>query len=155
MDTLKDVLHFYLGCEVENMPYLPNDGKKVIGKLVGINHKYGTALIQNYSIDGEPWGDIFKYPIVGSKPLLRPLSDMTKPEATELIKLSEFGLPIKEIITITALGVYFSYGSFEMDRKLTMSFDELHPAQFQWLLKNSFDLFSLIESGQAISKPKN
>lgn len=62
------------------------------------------------------------------KPILRPLSDMTEVERTMFD------------------GMHLSYSETKWP------FIGIEPQQFTWLLKQDFDLFNLIESGQAIDR---
>lgn len=70
------------------------------------------------------------------KPLLRPLRSMTEGEMQDLIKSGHIiyrGEPIEDFAKL------WSY---------------YHPETFAYLLSHSFDLFNLIESGEAIDKTK-
>lgn len=104
------------------------------------------------------------------KPLLRPLSDMTEEEMKELLCLdfapsddvfrnmvTEFKFDVNEPQRRTKRGTgvgfsVFKDGSHYMSG--TLSFVDLNPHQFVYLLKLGFDLFGLIEAGLAIDKSK-
>lgn len=95
-------------------------------------------------------------------PILRHLDDMTEAEVLECIKCGwpdGAGKPIKEFACIpdhSAFGSAFAYkivfdGSPHYMAG-TMSFRSLNGNQFLWLISRGFDVFGLIESGQAIRK---
>jgi len=120
---LKDVIHFYLGCMVE----LNNSGSKV----------YNRKLIAVGGVDDEPYcklrlGNADEKQFVHAvffkenrvKPILRPLSDMIYEEESYM----------KNNFCYKANGITEYYT----------------PDGFMFLLKHGFDLFGLIESGQAI-----
>ena len=160
MKELKDYLHLYLGCEV-----MTNEGK---GKLisVGFNNK---VLDIKISVDGD------SECIEWFKLVIHPLSDMTEMEIIKLMTIiyksifGQCGL-ISETNLITDENDNDKVGftckddsnnrigvTVEVDRGIEFSFneDKLKVNQFectQWLLKNSFDLFGLIEAGLAIDK---
>jgi len=123
----KDVAHLYLGVEVVN-----TIGKHM-GKIVSVSID-GTATINPL--------DEFKPRVIilnSLKPILRPLSDMSN---DEIWKLNE----------ITKAGSW----NLEMIKNIKSVFNLIHatPIVFLELTKLNFDLFGLIESGEAIGKAK-
>mgnify|MGYP001316414269 CR=1 FL=1 len=123
----KDVAHLYLGVEVVN-----TIGKHM-GKIVSVSID-GTATINPL--------DEFKPRVIilnSLKPILRPLSDMSN---DEIWKLNE----------ITKAGSW----NLEMIKNIKSVFNLIHatPIVFLELTKLNFDLFDLIESGEAINKAK-
>lgn len=119
---LKDIMHFYIGCEVEIEIY----GKLRNCLLDGINKDYYFLIIPGDKAATSYFKG--KYSI---KPILRPLSDMTDKEAADIFNMDDW-LFINQKKGITHLDF------------------ALPPQTFIYLLKQGFDLFGLIESGQAI-----
>jgi hypothetical protein len=79
------------------------------------------------------------------KPILRRLSSMTEEEAKTFICSTD------ETLRITKIGPGgISYVGEQTDFIDTIFFSAIDPSRFNWLLKNSFDLFGFIESGLAI-----
>lgn len=146
---LKDVLHFYIGCE------LYSEGtKSPIGTLYGLTNHGKNIHIKVSGVDYYPQN-------VGYKPILRPLSDMTEEEAIELVKLSEWSQYgthplIREYRTFrNSFGqIVVSWGESHREKNVPVDKTVFRPQEFLYLLKQGFDLFSLIESGQAINKTK-
>ncbi len=81
------------------------------------------------------------------KPILRPLSSMTKEEAKEF--LGDAG--IKAFIYEIAEGG-IKYLEDEDAGAEYLFFSAIDPQRFHWLLSKHFDLFNLIPSGLAIDK---
>jgi len=135
---LVDVLHLYLGCE----------GKNHNGETIDLTSRTLNLIWCN---------------VIGFKPILRPLSDMTEEEA-----LIYFSLPLKSIIlkkNVYAESISFNYKwvnpKYASNNQDSFSYSEVGigngfqsftQKQFLFLLKRGFDLFGLIESGQAIDK---
>lgn len=112
--NIKDYLHLYFGCECEQAIIIPGQELNFVGDpSLNVRHLYN--VLNGLSV---------------VKLRLRPLSDMTEEEATELESIGG-GTAVFEKGTI----VY----SFDSHRTL-------------WALKKGFDLFCLIESGLAIDK---
>lgn len=141
---LKDVIHFYLGCECEYEGVL--NGREMAEELKANKHdvfyipkiqehkglKRGfLKLIEKYQNGrtiyriGNKGLKAF-YSTEGFKPLLRPLSNMTATESET-----------KDNICSGIMDVYKA------------------AALVQYLCKQAFDLFGLIESSQAIATSKN
>ena len=120
---LKDVLHLYLGCECL---YEWNKEPKV--ELKG---KVTASIIDSFYSDNGV--------IQWVKPILRPLSDMTKLEAQSAYVVIHKCMP-KDTLSDTLEYIQGSLG------------DECSPKVWLWAVKNGFDLFGLIESEQAIDK---
>ena len=123
---LKDVLHFYIGCEVE---YPNTDGKPTRATLTGISRLDGVETTYKRKKDG-CIGDYLSWKENGYhdanafnvKPILKRTTNMTDAE----IK----AMPFKQ------------YPDFE--HKI------FTPEQTIYLLKDGFDLFGLIDAGLAI-----
>ncbi len=131
---IKDYLHLYLGqkCKVQN-----HSGEHI---LVGI--KNNAALFPYIN------GIVTMQEV---KPLLRPLSDMTKEEAMLYVK----------ILDEYAYRVFLKDGQIQFDYHKgdeigSGCFDLMYscPEQFLYLLKQRFDLFNLISEGLALDKTK-
>lgn len=130
----KDVAHLYLGCEgIVDITYLPKIIEKVKAVIMGyyLNQKLN---LECYGKDGIRWGhsitDIDD--IKNFKPILRPLSDMSEEEIIESER------------------EYFR--GDDLDSTNNISCYTASAFQTNYLLKKQFDLFGLIESGQAIDK---
>lgn len=148
---LKEVIHFYLGCEVET-----------------INRFGGT---QTYTISYSNIARLLGSGYVSVKPLLRPLSDMTESEVVELFKrvsLLDLGECVFDfhndetemwcnaelngsvIDTITIKGCRVEMMNNDG------SFSPINPQAtvFLFFLSKCFDLFNLIENNLAIDSAK-
>ncbi len=155
---LKDVIHFYLGCDIEINVY----GKDRVATLMGIDPQY-----YHLKMPGDMAPTTYfngKYVI---KPILRQLSDITEEELRELICLRYFeNRDIfeqtlgrierrEEYKMTTRFGTSIPFSTFDKEGKHqmtgTFSSSSLNPYQLQYLFKQGFDLFGLLESGQAIS----
>jgi hypothetical protein len=118
---LKDYLHLYLGCEVfiESYSFMNgNKREKLIDKLteVGIN---GRIDCEKYT---PPDGDV--------KLVLRPLSDMTEEEKTEMMQQKH---------------------KYDTGNSMSHTITD-HAYRVHWAINKHFDLFGLIEAGLAIDK---
>ena len=162
METkFKDVAHLYLGVEVVN-----TIGKHM-GKIVSVSID-GTATINPL--------DEFKPRVIilnSLKPILRPLSDITKDELSTLWSIvftREFnGVIHKHKANDTGRGSYAAEryvmssgverlgvefdGNIWADSDLSVWRHNKHKIT-AYLLSKHFDLFGLIESGEAIDKAK-
>lgn len=128
---LKDVLHLYLGCQVQTNYRRETTGGSPMKKLKGTLQEIDLYMPDKCGVLLEDQSDKTHYSnldIKTVKPILRPLSDMTEKEW------------LKEMPDRPALKP-----GYELNFSAT---------QFNWLLKQGFDLFGLIESGQAIDKTK-
>lgn len=152
MTELKDVVHFYIGQNV-----MRPDGKTIL-PIFGVE---GSLIVHRE-------GDELTYSgITGCKPILRPISEMAYYEMKELHCLwyglsrdiyeqtfdkIEFGVAdLKRHIT---QGNGVRYSTFKDGKHIqtgTLSFERLNRFQFQYLLKQGFDLFDLIENGVALN----
>jgi hypothetical protein len=126
----KDVAHLYFGCQLQT--------EEGIGKLNELNN------------DEECEQPITCYDLVHAflrydevKPILRPLSDMTEEEATEVGRRGSEGW------NIIAKGEPISCNADVS--KLGLGVVHRQAAETAYLLSRGFDLFGLIESGEAIS----
>lgn len=122
---LKDVIHFYLGCDALIISH-----DEWIGKIISVDSAGGcTVVLRNDKTRHQ-----FSGTVDGCKPILRPLSDMTEEESKILGEFSS---------TDTVIPC----PHFNNIHKVK------HGLQLVYLLKQGFDLFDLISTGQAISKP--
>ena len=117
-------------------PYLPYGLK-----CINIGNKVVRELVHELGHDSEIKRKIGLTMILGTshinKPILRPLSDFVKDEFHE--QLGEIHLLHDE--TIIAWSVFD--GESLLSNKMDYSF-------YEWLFKNHFDVFGLIEKGLAI-----
>ena len=124
---IEDYLHLYLGSEATVCAGdIDIDG---IGLLVKIDTNYGqkTAIVEKGKFCSEVGVEFIK-------PILRPLSDITKKEKKEMVDTQE-----KLVI----------HG---YDKPVNLLVDS--GETFRYLLSKGFDLFGLIEAGLAIDKTK-
>lgn len=147
--NIKDYLHLYLGCETA-----------VRGSRLTYTNNY--AFIErldseNYSFR---WEDI--------KPILRPLSDMTKEEAIWMTELRHgkgcvgvkgdwaFDAPTRTVIWSNEFGGELQVAMKGIGTRYAPNRKGIlyMPNQFLYLLSKNFDLFGLIEAGLAIDKTK-
>lgn len=153
----KDVAYLYPQCEI-----LEEGGN--VGTILYIR-KFGEELhpFINCSSNDPYWGN---WQLI--KPILRPLSDMKIEEMKELLTLryhpnediflsqiDEYKFHTDEPKRHIKHGQGVGYSTFRNGSHYssgTLSYSSLNPYQFQYLLSKSFDLFGLIESGQAIDK---
>lgn len=130
MIKLKDVIHYYIGCDVIV-------DRKEHGRLMGANpipnsvgQVYWDIITDDMKAEDEdfcmPYNDDPDIGDLRIKPILRRIEDSTVDEQIEFGKLMG--------TTETAYTVV-KYHT---------------PASFNWLIKNKFDLFGLIETEQAI-----
>lgn len=91
-----------------------------------------------------------------TKPFFRPMLDMTKEEAIEYVGLTEWHEHYNEIrvernkfkdIIISWQGMEESRNEFNATGEIFLCFE-----QFVWLINKGFDVFNLIESGEAVNK---
>ncbi len=92
-------------------------------------------------------------------PVLRTLDSMTEDEAIELAKLSEWEPHFREVKTHRnkfSNDIIVSWQGSNESREVFNATGALFYCadQFQWLLKNHFDLFELIEYNLAINTTK-
>lgn len=148
---LIDVIHLYIGCFVEI------DGKEY-GRLIGGDYVPNEVnnIYHNIEIDAPeeesgkfimPYNDNPDTPL-RVKPILRPLSDMTEKEARQCWKISN------PLVSYRFSGfdgqsrsIFYKNGNGNNGSEVLNK-----PSQFVYLLSKRFDLFGLIESGQAINK---
>ena len=145
---LKDVLHLYYSAQDYYTVKTPN-GVEVLWN----GHKYPVFHCFNGLLEGL---------ISECKLILRPLSDMTEDEHRQLYCLlfkedSDYRPVIMngEISQKDRVGFKITYlppASNPLDKGYEwVKYYKLFPAQFVWALQKGFDLFGLIESGQAIT----
>ncbi len=159
MTKLKDVLHFYLHCDVQ---YPDSSGKMVIARFTGFSREDGieTTYKEKQKIGMAP-GDYLSWKpnkwhncdANHLKPILRKLSSMTQDEARELFKIV---FPLKELMPIIEYNdvekMWVSVTRIPFGHRVAVQLDYGSAEQFQFLLSKGFDLFSLIESGQALER---
>jgi hypothetical protein len=110
---IQDYLHLYMGCEG-------------IAKTIA---PFKTRLVvSNWSDDLRDGIELCQVEEYNFKPILRPLSDMTKDEESELRNIWS--------------------DEYETGNNYTSIIADA--AQIKWLLSKHFDLFGLIEAGLAI-----
>lgn len=123
----KDVAHMHLSCQVEYLDYFTDTRR--IGRMNMVGE-------DNFFIDG----DNNAQEIAQAKPILRKLSDMTEEEKKELRKIMSNAGSVNMLPEIRTSNV------------LQLFFNAENPKIMLWLLQRGFDLYNLIESGEAIDK---
>lgn len=124
MKKLKDYLHFYLGCElfvVKTKEIVTFDDLQSTDRWPVWTRNIKYCNVKNCVASGFRFKEI--------KPILRPLSDMTKKE--HLHMMANFP---------------------SIDKDVNMAGAEKEAAKVHYLLSRRFDLFRLIESGLAINE---
>lgn len=129
----KDVAMHYIGCEVE---YKTPNGESVNLLLAGINDK--ALYISNRH------GDFTWLAFSKVKPILRKLEDMTEEDAKEFLSIGEY----QRIESIQVDDVSIDF--YIDDIPFAVWFDSISPKQFHFLCQRGYDLFGLIDSGEAI-----
>jgi hypothetical protein len=141
---IKDVIHYYLGCDIWE------EYNNKIGKLVGITSAGEIQILHK---------TIWTFQIKETKLILRPLSSMTKEDVREWSE-----------VTVTHTPYCVELDSKDDDGEFTEVYPDgsilsrskddgdIRPINggllFTLLIKHGFDLFGLIESGQAIDSSK-
>jgi hypothetical protein len=131
-NKLEEVIHLYLGCEL----YAEfDDGSS---GTFALNEYYLRNIRSNW-ISDKPVPTLIK-------PLLRQLSDITEEEKEFIVRCITYN-HVKFSSTESALGCWDNEEYGKKIQHMRFYADEL-----QYLLSKGFDLFSLIETGQAIDK---
>lgn len=168
MTKLSDVIHLYIGCEVEVAKHDDLDNKN-IGRICEVtrasNHGdwirvWFKDVVEVYSHDwGKQSSNCHSYFIESNydyiKPILRQLDSMTEQEAIALVRIDHNQIHYSQkilAVTTTCVRFSFEYKSSRRRREETIEFNNLNPKEFLYLLSKGFDLFGLIESNQAIKK---
>jgi hypothetical protein len=133
---IEDYLHLYLGCKVEydgrigviHQYYLPA-GKHMVGKVWVCSLEEDGNREMSCSASADK-----------CKPILRPLTDMTEEELQQMKLIGWCHFDDEKIFVCE---VHSGYEPHEMSSILNA------------LRKNGFDCDNLIDSGLAITKPKN
>jgi hypothetical protein len=128
MIKFKDVAHLYLGIEV-----MFDNKKWTINKI-------GAGLFRLIRRDEQNIGRWVECYYDDAKPLLRPLSDLKEEDTKEFDKDRKHDK------------LWFAWHDAIL---FCEGFSKFTPEQFTFLLKKGFDLFGLIESGEAIDKTKH
>lgn len=155
MIKLKDVIHLYIGCQVRVSKKL-EPGNELTGCIVEVSRRsnhgdwiavaFDTAERVMYENFNERTSSMHNY-FIGHdniKPVLRPLSDMNDTECDEVGCDIHDGKYDKGTITSDCIVA----GTYHV-KSIRGSAEAI-----VWLLRNHFDIFGLIESGQAIDATK-
>lgn len=163
---LKDILHLYLGQEVQTT------ARKESSKGIPMGYKSGRMLeldvrCQTASVDIDDVPIDFKFNEI--KPILRSLSDMTDEEFREVVLLHWGDRNIIEHMIFEVkrqkpfkqdakFGTSIPYSGFDRygNHKIaaTFSSNSINAQQFLYLIKQGFDIFDLIETEQSINQSK-
>lgn len=157
---IKDYLHLYIGCEVmREHSETRSDKFFEHAKLVGVS----ASEIENgkwVSVLDVGLDHFHEWYVEETKPLLRPLSDMTNDEAFDFLNVSPFyrndcNVIVDKIFENSFIGIAYRVQYHRKGRywnKLQSLSERLSPEHFQFILSCGFDLFNLIEAGLAIDK---
>jgi len=149
MIQLKDVIYYYIGVKCYNTWFPPDhEAYNAEWMLQG----YRATNIKPYLLENETdttWTDSIK-------PILRRTEDITDEEIKEFIgwdKLNKLYIDVKYEKVFNGIEVSYSIdagdqGIYPMNQFQTL--DVFTPNEFRCLISKSFDLFGLIDSGQAI-----
>ncbi|HEX8334711.1 MAG TPA: hypothetical protein VF622_18960 [Segetibacter sp.] len=162
----QEVAHLYLGCEVLATYNNVSDSR---GYLTGITNGGTECEIQliledGFNVEEEPYFNL----ITEVKPVLRSITSMNQIEMEELLikkyapnedifmqRISSIIFLTHEIKRNIKRGEGVCYSTFRSDGSHystgTLSFKNLNPTQFRYLLSLHFDLFELIETGTALN----
>lgn len=139
---LKSVLHLYIGCKIQSHPhFIPNKREKT--EVPGV-------CILTPDLLADLLNEIFPGSIGYTwKPIIRKLESITEEEIYDFVKLIE---PIVCDAYLSCCDILFSYyrGGERHDSCFNLLWCD--PSQFAFLLSKGFDLFGLIDSGQAIDE---
>ena len=146
-----DVAHYYQGIEIEATQgiAIEANGQRLHSAIINVG---GTCIAIPFAkqIRGMPLKRIlepFEY-----RPILYALDSMTAVQADDLFAqchLASFANHSMAISNKNSLE-YYQRKYFRMQHWYL----RCRPLEFVWLIKNGFDIFGLIESGQAIRKDK-
>lgn len=141
---IKDYLHLYIGCKYRIMYIDYEEGQYTLWSILTPD-RYVT-IMNDASI-------------CEIQLLLRPLSDMTEEEAIEFVKLNEFDYygehPNKRIYKTykNEFGeTIVSWGEGYNSKEVPTAIKRFRPNEFNYLLKQGFDLFGLLDAGLAKTK---
>jgi len=165
METeLKDVLHLYIGCEVQTNYKRHTSSGLPLKKLKGTLQEYDLYMPDKCGVLLEDTSDKTHYStfdIKTIKPLLRPLSDINFEEMKYIFKLPENSTFIKKNQYNKGVSIEYRWISEKVNNDDGYSYSEVGistnkavftSSHFIFLLKNKIDLFGLIESKQAVDK---
>lgn len=145
---LKDVIHYYLGCDCMVM------GEEVAAKIKSVWHDGLVGV--DYNGIGET-----EHVVEDVFPILRPLSSITEEEAKQLVRIispTVFGYPSTIFIAKKDRFGFEWKDRHDRDESHAGSgdiqYDELNSTQFHYLVSIGIDLFRLIDSEQAIDITK-
>lgn len=152
----KEVAHLYLGC-LAKATYVTKDGdtdKDVPVELKNYRRLESVGIAGDRRILMWVGGNLSASQ---HKPILRPLSDMTEEEAYSLIFSVDFykrhEIEVTNISDNPWIGISFTVrydGKGRWWNKTQRLNADFNPKQVGYLLSKHFDLFGLIQSGEAI-----
>ncbi len=151
METeLKDALRLYIGCECTIKPFEIEYKAKFLGLI------YPFVYVQT---GGDKAPTKYRIDKVGFIPILRPLSDINDDERRLFASIAYKPGSVYHKICLTSDVIYKDRVGFILKSKSGEPDEQwqyLKCWQYQtiWLLQQNFDLFGLIESGQAVDKTK-
>lgn len=150
MKAFKDVAHFYSRSGITIVSLRDKERR---GRLLSVDQStMAVAFGDGYPVSGQ---SIMQCSFEYSKPVLRRISGMTVEEAVEFVRLMDSTLPPDRIFELE-----FSYSLIYLksineqgeDEYYYCSIDFMLPMQLKWLFDHGFDVFGLIDNGEAIEK---
>lgn len=142
MTKFKDVLNLYLGCEFEF------DNRRWVFKEI---HRHTIRLVRN----DDKYGKFVDINPEQGKPILRRLEDATEEEQIFLCSLQmPPGWAGVKLLDQTAddwaMRIKMQTEGGDGSKSVYVSKRKFTPAVFRYLLSKNFDLFNLIDNGEAI-----
>lgn len=159
MIQLKDVIHYYLNSEFE---FVNQDGRK----FYGVMKEFSVSSLSIYmdikrnedgavysKRDNSEWHCWVYLPDV--KPILRRLEDITDEEIKEMLNWDKIlGMYSNCSFEKAKGGINISYtigeDEYMSQQYHHISFYMIQPEHLPFMFKNGFDLFNLINRGQAV-----
>ena len=147
-----DVAHYYTKSHIEVVSLRGSNPKT--GQLMGMYQSDAVTVMfgKNQNVDKRKFSVV---QLEWCKPILTHLRDMTEAEARELweIQIGEAWVQDTDETAIQCL--FFNIGNSQMEMADNATFLSVlvgEPKAWNYLISRGFDVFGLIESGQAIRK---
>lgn len=150
---LQDYIHYYIGCKVQH---------EFITKTKNVELRYGilmglhtSEIINRCYLQFDSYSDSVRFDSI--KPILRLVEDMTDEDIKSFIGFDRLIRMYSEVsykrhnkMCITVYYTINTDGEADGTQVHDIHFSQLDSLQFHHLLKEGFDMFSLIKNGLAI-----
>lgn len=145
------ILAMYLGCQCKaQINYFEQSPQWVNGTIFGVS--LSSIIVLPKDVNGKNWPHTVSFDDFSKVELcLGRLSDMTEEEAREFAKLEGWGENLENIV-VTDRALEFEQVLSVTRQQCVSWFSRLRPDAFAYLLSKSFDLFGLIDAGEAIDE---